>query len=136
MAEHERCACGAVPELWGPPVCRWVRCPQCRWSGPNSDSAEDAWASWDSVMRAVREARDNAEEFTRLYAGPHERAAHAETKRLLREVTKDTCWHCVEEKARQILEGYALIFDNKVADITALRDNLRRDAGLPEKTDD
>jgi hypothetical protein len=94
MAEHERCACGAVPELWGPPVCRWVRCPQCRWSGPNSDSAEDAWASWDSVMRAVREARDNAEEFTRLYAGPHERAAHAETKRLLREVTKDTCWHC------------------------------------------
>jgi hypothetical protein len=42
----------------------------------------------------------------------------------------------VEEKARQILEGYALIFDNEVADITALRDNLRRDAGLPEKTDD
>lgn len=41
-----------------------------------------------------------------------------------------------EGKTRDLLKGYALILDDKIEDMKALRHNFRRDAGLPEKDDD
>jgi len=62
MSEHEKCAgCGADGELISNEESDWMPFVGCSrdsacWAGPAKKTQKSAWAEWDRVMRAAREA--------------------------------------------------------------------------------